>query len=170
MKVLIVERVIFHRPQRFPWATREGRARQGLGAGRHGRVLRRTHRRMWRRNLPSGLGRRAPSSLRHHRRRRRFFAAHAEIARGGATEQLSGIWLGLWVSDSGGAAQSASIFISKRLNLERLAGTHGAGRTYEAIGNLPLDDPHTTPPSSAAPTILPPRPVVTRQTRFQVTI
>jgi len=38
MKVLIVERVIFHRPQRFPWATREGRARQGRGAGRHGRV------------------------------------------------------------------------------------------------------------------------------------
>ena len=29
----------------------------------------------------------------------------------GATGQLSGIWLGLWVSASGGAAQSASIFI-----------------------------------------------------------
>ena len=34
VKVLIVARVIFHRPQRFPWATREGRARQGRGAGR----------------------------------------------------------------------------------------------------------------------------------------
>ena len=32
VKVLIVARVIFHRPQRFPWATREGRARQGRGA------------------------------------------------------------------------------------------------------------------------------------------
>ena len=31
----------------------------------------------------------------------------------GATGQLSGIWLGLWVSASGGAAQSASIFISR---------------------------------------------------------
>jgi len=30
----------------------------------------------------------------------------------GATVQLSGIWLGLWVSASGGAAQSASMFIS----------------------------------------------------------
>ena len=29
----------------------------------------------------------------------------------GATGQLSGIWLGLWESASGGAAQSASIFI-----------------------------------------------------------
>ena len=31
----------------------------------------------------------------------------------GATGQLSGIWLGLWVSTSGGAAQSASMFISR---------------------------------------------------------
>ena len=31
----------------------------------------------------------------------------------GATGQLSGIWLGLWVSASGGAAQSASIFICR---------------------------------------------------------
>ena len=30
---------------------------------------------------------------------------------GCATGQLSGIWLGLWVGASGGAAQSASIFI-----------------------------------------------------------
>ena len=29
----------------------------------------------------------------------------------GATGQLSGIWLGLWASASGGAAQSASMFI-----------------------------------------------------------
>ena len=32
---------------------------------------------------------------------------------GGATGQLSGIWLGLWASVSGGAAQSASMFISR---------------------------------------------------------
>ena len=31
---------------------------------------------------------------------------------GGATGQLSGIWLGLWVSASGGAAQSASVFMN----------------------------------------------------------
>ena len=30
----------------------------------------------------------------------------------GATGQLSGIWLGLWVSASGGAAQSASMLIA----------------------------------------------------------
>ena len=33
----------------------------------------------------------------------------------GDTGQLSGIWLGLWVSASGGAAQSASIFIENAL-------------------------------------------------------
>ena len=36
VKVFILARVIFHRPPRFPWATREGRARQGRGAGRCG--------------------------------------------------------------------------------------------------------------------------------------
>jgi len=34
VKVFIDARAIFHRPPRFPWATREGRARQGRGAGR----------------------------------------------------------------------------------------------------------------------------------------
>jgi len=34
VKVFIVARVIFQRPPRFPWATREGRAREGRGAGR----------------------------------------------------------------------------------------------------------------------------------------
>ena len=33
------------------------------------------------------------------------------FGRPGATGQLSGIWLGLWASASGGAAQSASMFI-----------------------------------------------------------
>ena len=32
VKVFIVARAIFHRPPRFPWATREGRARGGRGA------------------------------------------------------------------------------------------------------------------------------------------
>ena len=35
-KVFIVARVILHRPPRFPWATREGQAHQGRGAGRCG--------------------------------------------------------------------------------------------------------------------------------------
>ena len=35
--------------------------------------------RTWRRNWPSGPGRRAPSSPRHHRRRRRLCAARAEM-------------------------------------------------------------------------------------------
>ena len=38
------------------------------------------------------------------------FAVH-----GGTTGQLSGIWLGLWASSSGGAAQSASMFISSEV-------------------------------------------------------
>ena len=33
------------------------------------------------------------------------------FGRSGATGQLSGIWLGLWGSASGGAAQSASMMI-----------------------------------------------------------
>ena len=36
LNVFIMARVIFHRPLRFSWATREGRARQGRGAGRCG--------------------------------------------------------------------------------------------------------------------------------------
>ena len=36
VKVLIVASVTFHLPPRFPWATRERRARQGRGAGRCG--------------------------------------------------------------------------------------------------------------------------------------
>ena len=32
VKVFILARVTFRRPPRFPWATREGRARQGRGA------------------------------------------------------------------------------------------------------------------------------------------
>ena len=47
---------------------------------------------------------------------KRAFAAlkqgHYQLrAAWGATGQLSGIWLGLWASASGGAAQSASMFI-----------------------------------------------------------
>ena len=81
VKVFIVARVIFHRPPRFPWATREGRARQGRGAGRcggrcGGRALGRG----------TGIGLRGPGAARlprlatrHHRCRRRLCAAHAEI-------------------------------------------------------------------------------------------
>ena len=36
VKAFIVARAIFHRPPRFPWATGEGRARQGRGGGRCG--------------------------------------------------------------------------------------------------------------------------------------
>jgi len=35
-KAFILARAIFHRPPRFPWATGEGRARQGRGGGRCG--------------------------------------------------------------------------------------------------------------------------------------
>jgi len=50
---------------------------------------------------------------------KRAFAAlkqgHYQLrAAWGATGQLSGIWLGLWASASGGAAQSASMFIKNK--------------------------------------------------------
>ena len=44
------------------------------------------------------------------RRRRGGLQLYELLAAWGATGQLSAIWLGLWVSASGGAAQSASIF------------------------------------------------------------
>ena len=80
-KVFVVACAIFHRPPRFPWATREGRARQGRGAGRcegrsEGRTLGRG----------TGIGLRGPGAARlprlatrHHRCRRRLCAAHAKI-------------------------------------------------------------------------------------------
>ena len=80
-KALIVARAIFHRSPRFPWATREGRARQGRGAGRcggrcGGRALGRG----------AGIGLWGPGTARltrlatrHHRCRRRLCAAHAEM-------------------------------------------------------------------------------------------
>ena len=48
------------------------------------------------------------------RRRRGGLQLYQLRAAWGATGQLSGIRLGLWVSASGGAAQSASVFISKQ--------------------------------------------------------
>ena len=45
------------------------------------------------------------------RRRRGGLQLGEHRAAWGATGQLSGIWLGLWVSASGGAAQSASMSI-----------------------------------------------------------
>ena len=49
------------------------------------------------------------------RRRRGGLQLYQLRAAWGATGQLSGIWPGLWVSASGGAAQSASIFIETTL-------------------------------------------------------
>ena len=51
------------------------------------------------------------------RRRRGGLQLYQLRSAWGATGQLSGIWLGLWVSASGGAAQSASIFINVTLLL-----------------------------------------------------
>ena len=48
------------------------------------------------------------------RRRRGGYQLYQLWAALGATGQLSGIWLGLWVSTSGGAAQSVSMFIVLR--------------------------------------------------------
>ena len=45
------------------------------------------------------------------RRRRGGWQLYQLWAAWGATGQLSGIWLGLWLRAPGGAAQSASIFI-----------------------------------------------------------
>ena len=61
---------------------------------------------------------------------KRAFAAlkqgHYQLrAAWGATGQLSGIWLGLWASASGGAAQSASMFISNCSVPARLAENIG---------------------------------------------
>jgi len=84
VNLFIVARAIFHRPPHFPWATREGRARQGRDAGRYGgrcggRALGRG----------AGIGLRGPGtarlprllSTRHHRCRRRLCAARAETLR-----------------------------------------------------------------------------------------
>jgi len=77
VEVFIAARAIFHRPPRFPWATREGRARQGRGEGRFrgrcgGRALGRG----------AGIGLRGPGPAHLPRlatRRRRLCAARAEI-------------------------------------------------------------------------------------------
>ena len=51
----------------------------------------------------------------------------------GATGQLSGIWLGLWASASGGAAQSASMLINWFRGPYGRVGTHiSAGATPTA--------------------------------------
>ena len=58
-----------------------------------------------------GRGREGDVFLGARRRRRRHggLQFYQHRAAWGATGQLSGIWLGLWVSASGGAAQSASM-------------------------------------------------------------
>ena len=57
------------------------------------------------------------------RRRRGGLQLYRPRAAWGATGQLSGIWLGLWVSASGGAAQSASIFIVLRNTIRIVLST-----------------------------------------------
>jgi len=63
----------------------------------------------------AGLGLRGPGDARPHRHvNTAAVAVFAQLAlRWGTTGQLSGIWLGLWASASGGAgaAQSASMLI-----------------------------------------------------------
>ena len=84
------------------------------------------------------------------RRRRGGLQLYQLRAAWGATRQLSGISLGLWVSASGGAAQSTSIFIlhvSLPLGwgvsgwLLNFAGTgnRNPGIVYFRQGELPLD-------------------------------
>ena len=75
-------------------------------------VSRKFHR-TWRRTWPWRPRRRAPSSQRHHRPPPPpppLSMCSWRLDRG-ATGQLSDIWLGLWESASGDAAQSASMLI-----------------------------------------------------------
>ena len=58
------------------------------------------------------------------RRRRGGLYLYQLWAAWGATGQLSGIRLGLWVSASGGAAQSASMFTSPKELVALLPTTH----------------------------------------------
>ena len=56
------------------------------------------------------------------RRRRGGLQLYQLRAAWGATGQLSGIWLGMWVSATGGAAQSASMLINRHLHSAFQAG------------------------------------------------
>ena len=78
--------------------------------------MRRACLRMWCRNWPSGPGRRAPSSPRQSPPPLPPPSLCSSRRDRGATRQLSGIWLGLWASAFGGAAQSASMFINVDLD------------------------------------------------------
>ena len=141
VKVLIVARAIFQRrnqrpthacrPPRCPWATREGRAREGRGAGRGGG--RAAGRGTWRRTWPSGPGRRAPSSPRHHhRRRRRLCAARAEI----------GAHLGSSVALGSGGSGQALPGVPRKAPLQGasgrisrlVSGARGLDRWHRAVG------------------------------------
>ena len=60
-------------------------------------------------------------------------SARARAARSeGATRQLSGIWLGLWASTSGGAAQSAAKIINRTHTPHFLASSRRATRPTRA--------------------------------------
>ena len=98
------------RPPRCPWATLEGRARKGCGAGRGGGRCRGSTT-----GRGAGLGLWDPGGARAPRHATTAAAAgFANLANRrdwDATGQLSDIWLGLWSNASGGAAQSVSMFI-----------------------------------------------------------
>ena len=97
----------------------EGCAREGRGAGRcEGRTTGRG----------AGLGLRGPSGARPPRHATAAAAVVVQLALRweSATGQLSGIWLGLWASASGGAVQSASVFI-------KAASCLVSGLLYEAL-------------------------------------
>jgi len=101
-------------PPSYPWAKREGRAREGHGAGRGGECDAGRGKR--RATGPgarpgAGPGLRGPGGARPPR----HATTTAADVFAGATGQLSGIWLGQWASAKGGAAQSASMFIAGKL-------------------------------------------------------
>ena len=92
----------------------EGCAREGRGAGRcEGRTTGRG----------AGLGLRGPP---RHATAAAAVVVQLALRWGSATGQLSGIWLGLWASASGGAVQSASVFI-------KAASCLVSGLLYEAL-------------------------------------
>ena len=115
------------------------RAAAGEGAeAQPGEVLGAWRRGQWRWGASSAVRRRGDVFLGACRRRRRRGGLQLCQLRAawGATGQLSGIWLGLWESASGGAAQSASMFTWHR---------HISQRTY----NTAVFIPHSFSSSSA---------------------
>ena len=113
--MLIVALAIFQRQNprpthacrhlRCPWATREGRAREGSGTGRRTQDVAEDLGRNTGRG--AGLGLRGPGGARISRHATAAVFVQLALRWGSATGQLSGIWLGLWASTSRGSAESA---------------------------------------------------------------